>query len=55
MGRNKKPVHLHKKKFGVSIDADLYNMLNKFKVNKSSLINTLLKNYYNGIKDLHQM
>lgn len=51
MGRPKKDKKDCKIKFGISLDRDLFDRMVKEKVKKSSLINKLLKEYYEK-KDL---
>jgi hypothetical protein len=51
MGRPKKQQKDCKIKFGISLDRELFDMMVKEKIKKSSLINKLLKDYY-GKKDL---
>ena len=51
MGRKQKLDQDKKIKFGISLDKDLFDKMVNEKIKKSSLINTLLKEYY-GKKDL---
>jgi len=46
MGRNQKKLEEKKVKFSVSIDRDFFILMQKEKIKKSRLINTLLKNHY---------
>ncbi len=46
MGRKKKQIEECKVKFGISLDRLLFDKMVQQKVKKSSLINTLLKAYY---------
>lgn len=52
MGRKKKKIEECKVKFGISLDRSLFDKMVQQKVKKSSLINTLLKTYYEK-KDLY--
>jgi hypothetical protein len=51
MGRKLKPNDERKVKFGISLDRDLFDLMVKEKIKKSTLLNKLLKEYY-GNKDL---
>jgi hypothetical protein len=51
MGRPTKLEEERKVKFGISLDRDLFDRMVKEKIKKSTLLNTLLKEYY-GKKDL---
>ena len=51
MGRKLKLVENRKVKFGISLDRDLFDRMVKEKVKKSTLLNKLLKEYYEN-KDL---
>jgi hypothetical protein len=51
MGRPTKLEEERKVKFGISLDRDLFGRMVKEKIKKSTLLNTLLKEYY-GKKDL---
>ena len=51
MGRPKKQEKDCKVKFGISLDRDLFDRMIKEKVKKSTLLNKLLKEYYEN-KDL---
>ena len=51
MGRKLKPKDERKVKFGISLDRDLFDLMVKEKIKKSTLLNKLLKEYY-GNKDM---
>ena len=51
MGRPTKLEEERKVKFGISLDRDLFDRMVKEKVKKSTLLNKLLKEYYEN-KDL---
>jgi hypothetical protein len=51
MGRKTKLEEDKKIKFGISLDRDLFDRMVKEKVKKSTLLNKLLKEYYDK-KDL---
>ena len=51
MGRKTKLEEDKKIKFGISLDRDLFDRMVKEKVKKSTLLNKLLKEYYEN-KDL---
>ena len=51
MGRKSKLDNNKKIKFGISLDRDLFNRMVVEKIKKSTLINELLKEYYEK-KDL---
>lgn len=46
MGRNKKNKNDLRKKFGISIDPNLFDLLSKEKISKSKFIEILIKEYY---------
>ena len=46
MGRPKKKKEEHRKKFGISIDPKLFDLLSKEKIGKSKFIEKLVKDYY---------
>ena len=46
MGRKLKKQEDRKIKFGISLDPDIFNLMVKEKVKKSTLIEKLLKEYY---------
>jgi len=46
MGRAKKQEIDCKIKFGISLDRDLFNRMVKEKIKKSTLVNKLLREYY---------
>jgi hypothetical protein len=52
MGRPTKLEEERKVKFGISLDRDLFDRMVKEKVKKSTLLNKLLKEYYEN-KDLY--
>lgn len=51
MGRKLKLEEERKVKFGISLDRDLFDRMVKEKVKKSTLLNKLLKEYYDN-KDM---
>jgi hypothetical protein len=51
MGRAKKLENDKKVKFGISLDRDLFDRMVKEKIKKSTLLNKLLKEYYDN-KDM---
>ena len=51
MGRKLKKEEDRKIKFGISLDPDIFNLMVKEKIKKSTLIEKLLKEYY-GKKNL---
>ena len=46
MGRPKKIENDKKVKFGISLDRDLFDRMVKEKIKKSTLLNKLLREYY---------
>jgi hypothetical protein len=52
MGRPKKEKKDCKIKFSISLDREIFHIMVKEKIKKSSLINKLLKDYY-GKKDMY--
>lgn len=46
MGRKLKKKDERKVKFGISLDPDIFNQMVKEKIKKSTLIEKLLKEYY---------
>ncbi len=46
MGRKLKKEEDRKIKFGISLDPDIFNLMVKEKIKKSTLIEKLLKEYY---------
>lgn len=51
MGRPTKLENDRKVKFGISLDRDLFDRMVKEKIKKSTLLNKLLKEYYDN-KDM---
>ena len=52
MGRKLKLEEDRKVKFGISLDRDLFDRMVKEKIKKSTLLNKLLKGYYEN-KDMY--
>ena len=49
MGRPKKDKKYHRKKFGISIDPELFDLLKKDFRNKSKFIEKLVREYYENL------
>lgn len=54
MGRPKKKKEDHRKKFGISMDPKLFDLLSKENVSKSKFIEKLVRIYYEN-KNLYKM